>query len=82
MSFEYRFDEPLSVQFAKALNDRVFVTYRRSFGSTQGISEGANSNRTPFDLSIEYRLKGNLRLGLRTDESQITTLTLGQTFRF
>ena len=82
VSFEYRFDEPLSVQFAKALNDRVFVTYRRSFGSTQGVSEGATSGRTPFELSIEYQLKGNLRLGVKTDESRITTLTLGQTFRF
>ena len=82
VSFEYRFDEPLSVQFAKALNDRVFVTYRRSFGSIQGINEGATSGRTPFELSIEYRLKGNLRLGLRTDESKVTTLTLGQTYRF
>ena len=82
VSFEYRFDEPLSVQFAKALNDRVFVTYRRSFGATADGNTAISSGRTPFELSIEYRLKGNLRLGLKTDESRITTLTLGKTFRF
>ena len=82
VSFEYRFDEPLAVQFSKALSDRVFVTYRRSFGTAQTVSGGVTSSRTPFELSIEYRLKGNLRLGLRTDESRITTLTLGQTWRF
>ena len=81
VSFEYRFDEPLTVQFAKALNDRVFVTYRRSFGTLQD-EVGSRSGRTPFELSIEYQLKGNTRLGLKTDESSITTLTLGQTYRF
>lgn len=82
VSFEYRFDEPLSVQFSKALTDRVFVTYRRSFGAFSYGETAVSSGRTPFELSIEYQLKGNLRLGLRTDESRITTLTLGQTFRF
>ena len=82
VSFEYRFDEPLSVQFAKALNDRVFVTYRRSFGASSNGDTAISSGRTPFELSIEYQLRGNLRVGLKTDESRITTLTLGQTFRF
>ncbi len=82
VSFEYRFDEPLSVQFAKALNDRVFVTYRRSFGASTNGDLAISSGRTPFELSIEYQLRGNLRLGLKTDESRLTTLTLGQTFRF
>ena len=82
VSFEYRFDEPLAVQFSKAVSDRVFVTYRRSFGAAQGATGGLSSGRTPYDLSIEYRLKGNLRVGLKTDQSRVTTLTLGQTFRF
>ncbi len=82
VSFDYRFDEPLSVQFAKALNDRVFVTYRRSFGASSNGNTAVSSGRTPFELSIEYQLRGNLRLGLKTDESRITTLTLGKTFRF
>ena len=82
VSFEYRFDEPLSVQFSKSLTDRVFVTYRRSFGAATGTSEATTSGRTPFELSIEYQIKGNLRLGLKTDESRITTLTLGKTYRF
>lgn len=82
VSFDYRFDEPLSVQFSKALNDRVFVSYRRSFGASTVGDTAISSGRTPFELSIEYRLRGNLRVGLRTDESRISTLTLGQTFRF
>ena len=82
VSFEYRFDEPLAVQFSKALNDRVFVTYRRSFGAGAEGNTAISSGRTPFELSIEYRLHGNLRVGLKTDESRITTLTLGKTFRF
>ena len=82
VSFDYRFDEPLAVQLSKSLTDRVFVTYRRSFGATNSLSQGTTSGRTPFELSIEYQIKGNLRLGLKTDESRITTLTLGQTYRF
>ena len=82
VSFDYRFDEPLSVQFAKALNDRVFVTYRRSFGASSDGNTAISSGRTPFELSIEYQIRGNVRLGLKTDESRVTTLTLGQTFRF
>ena len=82
VSFEYRFDEPLSVQFSKSLTDRVFVSYRRSFGASENTGGGLTSGRTPFELSIEYLLKGNLRLGLKTDESRVTTLTLGQTYRF
>ena len=82
VSFEYRFDEPLAVQFSKAISDRVFVTYRRSFGATANGDTAISSGRTPFELSIEYQLRGHLRVGLKTDESKITTLTLGQTFRF
>ena len=82
VSFEYRFDEPLAVQFSKSLTDRVFVTYRRSFGAASGTSTATNSGRTPFELSIEYQIKGNLSLGLKTDESRVTTLTLGKTYRF
>lgn len=82
VSFEYRFNEPLAVQFSKSLTDRVFVTYRRSFGTSESTGGGLSSGRAPFDLSIEYLLKGNLRLGLKTDQSRVTTLTLGQTYRF
>ena len=82
VSFEYNFDEPLAVQFSKALGDRVFLTYRRSFGNAQSLNGVVGSSRTPYQLSLEYRLKGNLRLGVRTDESQVYTLTLGQTYRF
>ncbi len=80
VSFEYRFDEPLAVEFTKAVGDRVFLSYRRSLGSG-GVSSLSNG-RTPFELRIEYRIKGNYLLGLQTDEQRIPKLTVQKTLRF
>ncbi len=77
VSFEYRFNEPLAFEISKALGDRILITYRRSLGATQ-ISDG----RTPFQLRVDYRLKGDIFLGLRLDERQVQTLTLGKSWRF
>ncbi|MBW3637437.1 MAG: translocation/assembly module TamB, partial [Armatimonadetes bacterium] len=74
VSFEYRFDEPLAVEFTKAVGDRVFLSYRRSLGS--GGPSSVNNGRTPFELRIEYRIKGNYLLGLQTDEQRIPKLTV------
>lgn len=84
VGFEYRFNEPLAVQITKALGDRVFVSYRRSLGSgpTGSIASSLSSGRTPFELRIEYRLRGNYLLGLQTDERQIPSITLQRTRRF
>ncbi len=77
VSFEYRFNEPLAFEFSKAVGDRVLVTYRRSLGATQ-LSQG----RTPFQLRVDYRLKGDVFLGFQLDERQVNTLTIGTTRRF
>jgi hypothetical protein len=84
VGFEYRFNEPLAVQITKALGDRVFVSYRRSLGSgpTGSIASSISSGRTPFELRIEYRLRGSYLLGLQTDERQIPSITLQKTRRF
>ena len=77
VSFEYRFNEPLAFELSKALNDRVVVSYRRTFGATQQ-SAGVN----PFELRIDYRVRGDYFLGLKTDERNVRTLTLQKSFRF
>ncbi|PQV62779.1 hypothetical protein B1R32_12226 [Abditibacterium utsteinense] len=83
VGFEYRFNEPLAVQLTKTLGDRVIVSYRRSLGSGPASSIAAASNgRTPFELRIDYRLRGNYLLGLQTDERQIPSITLQKTQRF
>ncbi len=84
VGFEYRFNEALAVQFTKALGDRVFVSYRRSLGSgpANSLASSESNGRTPFELRIEYRLRGNYLLGLQTDERQIPSLTLQKTKRF
>ncbi|HEX9997581.1 MAG TPA: translocation/assembly module TamB domain-containing protein [Abditibacterium sp.] len=84
VGFEYRFNEPLAVQFTKALGDRVFVSYRRSLGSgsNTGVNAGGASGRTPFELRIEYRIKGDVLVGLQTDERQIPSLTVQKSLRF
>ena len=61
----------------KSLGNRVMVTYRRSLGAT-AISDG----RTPYQLRLDYRLKGNLYLGLSLDQRQVKTLTLGKNWSF
>lgn len=76
VGFEYRFNEAIGVQLTKAIGDRVYITYRRTLG---GIDAG---ERTPYQLRIDYRIKGDLLLGLQTDEREIKTLTLQKSFRF
>lgn len=84
VSFEYRFNEPLAVEFTKAIGDRVFLSYRRSLGSgpTSGTLSNLSDGRTPFELRIEYRIKGDYLLGLQTDEQRIPKLTVQKTVRF
>ncbi len=77
VSFEYRFNEPLAFEFSKALGNRVLVTYRRSLGAT-ATSDG----RTPYQLRLDYRLKGNLYVGAQQDQRGVRTLTLGKNWSF
>ena len=83
VGFEYRFNEPLAIQFTKAIGDRVLVSYRRSLGSGPTTDLNNTSNgRTPFELRIEYRIRGDYLLGLRTDERQFPSLTIQRSRRF
>ncbi|HVF09811.1 MAG TPA: translocation/assembly module TamB domain-containing protein, partial [Abditibacteriaceae bacterium] len=76
VAFEYRLNEPLGVEFGKALGSRAYITYRRSIAGNQpGLPE-------PYSLSIEYRIKGDLQLGLQTDERQRRQITIEKTWRF
>ena len=77
VSFEYRFNEPLAFEVSRALGDRVMVSYRRTLGPTQ-ISAG----RAPYELRIDYRIKGDYFVGLKTDERGIRTFTLQKSYRF
>ncbi|HEX8235435.1 MAG TPA: translocation/assembly module TamB domain-containing protein [Abditibacteriaceae bacterium] len=76
ITLDYRFDEPLSVQFGKAIGERVYVTYRRSLSANR-------PGQTPaYDLRVDYRIRGGLLLGVQTDERGRQQLTLQKTFRF
>ncbi|BCM93057.1 hypothetical protein IAD21_04944 [Abditibacteriota bacterium] len=77
VSFEYRFNEPLAFEISKTLGDRILITYRRSLGPTQ-----TSGGRSPFELRVDYRLKGDLYLGVKLDERQVKTLTLGKSWTF
>jgi len=76
ITLDYRFSEPLSVQFGKAVGDRVYVTYRRSLSAT------TPGQPTSYSLRVDYRIKGGLLLGVQTDERGRRQLTLDRTFRF
>jgi len=77
VSFEYRFNEPLAFEVSKALSDRVAISYRRTLGIT-----ATSGGRTPYQLRIDYRIKGDYFLGLQTDERSIRAVTLQKSFRF
>jgi hypothetical protein len=81
IGFEYRFNEPLAVQFTKAIGDRIVISYRRSI-PTSGTTSNATGSRTPYELRIDYRLKGDYMIGLQNDERQRPTITLQKTRRF
>ncbi|RYG66352.1 hypothetical protein EON80_15585 [bacterium] len=73
VGLEYRINEPLAVQVTKELGDRVIVSYRRSIGNA---SSSSASGRTPFELRVEYRLKGNYTIGVETDERRVPAITI------
>jgi hypothetical protein len=76
ITLDYRLSEPLSVQFGKAIGDRVYVSYRRDItGSRPG-------EPTRYELRVDYRIKGDFQLGLQTDERNRRAITLEKTFRF
>jgi len=75
IALDYRIDEPIGVEIGKAIGDRLYVSYRRAL--TRGPGE-----RTPFDLRIDYRIKGDLQIGLETDENRTHRVTLRRSWRF
>jgi len=75
IALDYRIDEPIGVEIGKAIGDRLYISYRRAL--TRGPGE-----RTPFDLRIDYRIKGDLQIGLETDENRTHRVTLRRSWRF
>lgn len=75
ITFEYHMNEALAFEVGKAIGDRIYVTYKRSLGSPSG-------QRTPFVLRIEYRIKGNLQLGLQVDELNRKRIMIEKSWRF
>jgi len=75
VSLEYSFNEPLGVEVGKAIGNRAYVTYRRTIGNS-------GSGPTPYDLRIEYRIRGNLNIGVETDERERRKITVEKTWRF
>jgi hypothetical protein len=75
IALDYRIDEPIGIEIGKAIGDRLYISYRRTLQRTSG-------QKMPFDLRIEYRLKGNLELGLETDERGEHKLTIEKRWRF
>lgn len=98
ITFEYRFNEPLSIQLGKSIGDRVYITYRRPFGQAQTLgTAGGGPQGTGEVLRIEYRIKGNYNLvfqalreqtegpgtsGSLNSQSTRKQLTIERTFRF
>jgi hypothetical protein len=75
IALDYRIDEPIGIEIGKAIGDRLFITYRRALQSTAG-------EKTPFDLRIDYRIKGDIELGLETNERDERKLTIQKRWRF
>lgn len=75
IALDYRIDEPIGIEIGKAIGDRLYISYRRA------LSRGAGE-RTPFDLRIDYRIKGDLQIGLETDENRTNRITLRRSWRF
>jgi hypothetical protein len=75
IALDYRVDEPIGIEVGKAIGDRLYVSYRRSL--TRGLAE-----KTPFDLRIDYRIKGNLQIGIETDENATRRVTIRKSWRF
>jgi autotransporter translocation and assembly factor TamB len=75
IALDYRIDEPIGIEIGKAIGDRLYISYRRTLQRTPG-------QKMPFDLRIEYRIKGNLELGLETNELDERKITLEKRWRF
>jgi hypothetical protein len=75
IALDYRVDEPIGIEIGKAIGDRLYVSYRRSL--SRGVAE-----KTPFDLRIDYRIKGDLQIGVETDETDTRRVTIRKSWRF
>jgi hypothetical protein len=75
LTLDYRLNEPIGIQLGKALNDRVFITYRRS------LSRG-NATQSAYEISVDFRVKGGVQVGVRADELGRKQVTIEKTIRF
>jgi hypothetical protein len=75
IALDYRIDEPIGIEIGKAIGDRLYISYRRALQRSPG-------QKTPFDLRIEYRIKGDIELGLETNELDERKITIEKRWRF
>jgi uncharacterized protein YneF (UPF0154 family) len=75
IALDYRVDEPIGIEIGKAIGDRFYISYRRALQATAG-------QKMAFDLRIEYRIKGDLELGLETNELGEKRLSIQKRWRF
>jgi hypothetical protein len=76
ITLDYRLNEPVTVEVGKAIGDRIYVSYRRS------IANNRPGEPTAYTLRIDYRIKGDIQLGLQTDERGTSQVSVNKTWRF
>jgi hypothetical protein len=77
INFDYRFDSSIGVELSKNIGHRLIVSYSRSISGN--TSDGGH---LPFQIRLDYRLKGNLLIGVQTDEQDVRKITLQKTWHF
>lgn len=75
IALDYRIDEPIGIEIGKAVGERLYISYRRALSSPSG-------QKTPFNLRLEYRVKGDVQIGIETDESEARRFTIERRWRF
>ena len=75
IELNYSIDEAIGIEVGKAVGERLYISYRRALSSPSG-------QKTPFNLRLEYRIKGDLQLGIETDETQTQRFTIERRWRF
>jgi hypothetical protein len=78
IGLDYQLNQPIGVEFGKAIGNNLYLSYRRSIGKSNTDILGT----PPYQFQLQYRIKGDLQLGLQLDEENNTTLTLSKRWRF
>jgi len=78
IGLDYQLNQPVGVEFGKAIGNNLYLSYRRSIGKSNTDVLGT----PPYEFQLQYRIKGNLQLGLQLDEENNKTVTLSKRWRF